>query len=55
MVKHHPAAFINNIRDEGTKEEALLYLQETWNELCEVEQKYKELKQKWETLVSQMR
>lgn len=36
---HHPAAFINVIAEEGTKEEAVRYLQETWNELCEMRRK----------------
>lgn len=31
----HPAAFINNIHEEGTKEEAVKYLQETWDDLCD--------------------
>lgn len=31
---HVPAAFINAIAEEGTKAEAIHYLQETWNELC---------------------
>ena len=31
---HKPAAFINAIAEEGTKEEAVKYLQVTWNELC---------------------
>lgn len=30
---HSPAAFINVIAESGTKEEAVKYLQETWNEL----------------------
>lgn len=29
----HPAAFINNIADEGTKAEAIEWLQRTWDEL----------------------
>jgi hypothetical protein len=29
----HPAAFINSIGEEGDKAEAMLYLQETWDEL----------------------
>jgi hypothetical protein len=32
---HHQAAFINNIAEEGSKAEAVRFLQETWNELCE--------------------
>lgn len=30
--KHVPAAFINAIAEEGTKKEAVEYLQEQWNE-----------------------
>lgn len=32
---HHNAAFINAIAEEGTKDEAVRYLQETWDSLCE--------------------
>jgi hypothetical protein len=31
---HVPAAFINAIAEEGTKAEAIQYLQEQWNETC---------------------
>jgi hypothetical protein len=31
---HVPAAFINAIAEEGTKAEAIEYLQKTWNENC---------------------
>jgi hypothetical protein len=31
---HVPAAFINAIADEGTKREAIEWLQKTWDELC---------------------
>lgn len=31
---HVPAAFINSIADEGSKREAVEWLQRTWNELC---------------------
>jgi hypothetical protein len=31
---HVPAAFINVIAEEGTKAEAIYWLQRTWNELC---------------------
>ena len=34
MAKH-PAAFINVIAEDGTKAEAIEYLQETWDDLCE--------------------
>lgn len=40
---HHPAAFINAIADEGTKAEAVQYLQKTWNELCEARKTIKRL------------
>ncbi len=42
--QHHPAAFINAIWEEGTKEEAIKYLQETWNELCEARKEIAALK-----------
>lgn len=32
---HHPASFINAIAEEGTKAEAIEWLQKIWNELCE--------------------
>lgn len=31
---HVPAAFINAIAEEGTKAEAIEWLQKTWNEAC---------------------
>ena len=31
---HVPAAFINAIAEEGTKAEAVEYLQKQWNEVC---------------------
>lgn len=31
---HVPAAFINAIAEEGTKAEAIEWLQKTWNENC---------------------
>lgn len=31
---HVPAAFINAIAEEGTKAEAVAFLQEQWNETC---------------------
>jgi len=40
---HHQAAFINAITEEGTKSEAVRYLQETWNELCEARARIREL------------
>lgn len=40
-AKHHPAAFINVIAEDGSKEEAVEQLQETWNELCEARNQIK--------------
>ena len=34
----HPAAFINNIAEEGTKSEAIEWLQKTWDELQDLKQ-----------------
>ena len=34
MAKY-PAAFINSVEETGTKREAIKYLQETWDELCD--------------------
>lgn len=34
MAKY-PAAFINAISEEGTKADAILWLQQTWDKLCE--------------------
>lgn len=39
MATHHPAAFINAIAEEGSKAEAVSFLQKTWNENCELEAK----------------
>lgn len=36
---HHPAAFINTIADEGSKAEAINFLQLTWDELCFIRSK----------------
>lgn len=36
MSAKHNAAFINVIAEEGTKAEAIEYLQKTWDELCEL-------------------
>ena len=40
---HVPAAFINNIADEGTKAEAVAYLQKQWNETCALRAALKDL------------
>jgi hypothetical protein len=34
IYPHVPAAFINAIAEEGTKAEAIEYLQKQWNETC---------------------
>lgn len=34
IYPHVPAAFINAIAEEGTKDEAIEYLQKQWNETC---------------------
>ena len=35
---HVPAAFINVIAEEGTKDEAIRWLQKTWNDYCAVKE-----------------
>lgn len=40
---HVRAAFINALREEGTKEEAITWLQKTWNERCALEAEKKRL------------
>jgi len=39
-----PAAFINAIADEGTKAEAVEWLQKTWNELCQAQDALRSLR-----------
>ena len=41
---HVPAAFINAIAEEGTKEEAIEWLQKQWNETCALRAELKKLK-----------
>lgn len=41
MAKQYPAAFINAIAEEGTKDEAIEWLQKTWNECCELREQLK--------------
>lgn len=36
-VKQHPAAFINVIAEEGTKDDAVYHLQDTWNKLMNLQ------------------
>lgn len=38
-MAHHQAAFINAIAEEGTKAEAIEWLQKTWDENCELREK----------------
>lgn len=45
---HVTASWINNIWDEGTKEEACRYLQVTWNELCAVKKELEMLQNRVE-------
>lgn len=40
---HVNAAFINSIREEGTKQEACDYLQKQWNETCTLYKRLKKL------------
>lgn len=42
MAKY-PAAFINAIAEEGTKQEAVQYLQETWDELMTLQNSLRRL------------
>ncbi len=41
---HVPAAFINAIREEGTKQQACDWLQKQWNECCALRDEIKTLK-----------
>lgn len=50
---HVPAAFINAIAEEGTKAEAVEWLQKTWNELCAVRAELRAAKAKIEGLLDQ--
>ena len=43
---HVPAAFINAIAEEGTKAEAIQWLQEQWNETCALRAELKALKER---------
>jgi hypothetical protein len=38
-MSHHTAAFINALAEEGTKAEAIEWLQKTWNENCELRER----------------
>ena len=41
---HVQAAFINAIREEGTKQEACDWLQKQWNECCALQKEIEDLK-----------
>jgi hypothetical protein len=41
---HTPAAFINAIAEEGSKKEAIEWLQKTWNERCQLERENEALR-----------
>lgn len=47
---HSPAAFINAIADEGTKAEAIEWLQKTWNELVYIRKEVAKLAEQAELL-----
>ena len=40
---HVPASFINALREEGTKEDCLEFLQKYWNEVCALHARIREL------------
>lgn len=42
---HVPAAFINAIAEEGTKEEAIEWLQKEWNENCFLRDRLRKLEE----------
>lgn len=42
-MARHPAAFINAIYEEGTKEEAVQWLQIVWDDYCDLKDKQKGL------------
>lgn len=44
--KHYPAAFINSIAEEGTKDEAVGWLQRIWNERCTLELEAADLRER---------
>jgi len=47
---HTPAAFINAIAEEGSKKEAIEWLQKTWNERCQLEREIEALRNDAERL-----
>lgn len=44
MSAKHPAAFINAIYEEGTKMDAVKFLSQTWDELCDAKAEIRKLK-----------
>ena len=52
--KHCPASFINNIREEGTMEEACDWLQRTYNEAVWKTHRIKELEANINSLEAQI-
>ena len=49
-----PAAFINALYEEGTKSEAIQFLQETWNELCYVKDQLRDAEERISNLNHQL-
>jgi antitoxin component HigA of HigAB toxin-antitoxin module len=47
---HRPAAFINAIREEGTKDEACESLQKIWNERCSIAAERDEIREERDDL-----
>jgi flagellar biosynthesis/type III secretory pathway protein FliH len=52
---HTPAAFINAIAEEGSKKEAIEWLQKTWNERCHLERENEALRKDAELALAQAR
>ena len=50
MAAKHPAAFINAIAEEGTKKEAVQWLQKIWDANCELRKELGELQKELEEL-----
>jgi hypothetical protein len=52
---HTPAAFINAIAEEGTKQEAIQWLQKIWNELAETKRLLVEAREDVAELLERMK
>jgi len=52
---HTPAAFINAIAEEGSKKEAIEWLQKIWNERCQLERENEALRKDAESVLLQAR